>query len=85
MVAMDGVKEADARMGLASTMGYFIGRWEGATGRKFEDGLTPAYVNDTGKNITQYKQQCAEIMRSYGQRLQDWGAAMQKADAAAKK
>jgi hypothetical protein len=72
------IKDAEAQKGLEYAMTYFVGRFEGSTGRKFEDVATVDYVNKLVPEIESLRQPCSERMKSFGERLTAWGAALQK-------
>lgn len=71
-------------MGVAAGFSYFIGRWEAATGRKFEEGVTPEYVTQTAQHLTEYNQECGNRMKVLGQRMTAWGKTLQETTAAGK-
>lgn len=85
MVVTDKIKDANVRLGLAASMSYFLGLWEGTTGLKFEDEMTPDFVGDTALNLGKYNEQCGSDMKDYGERLQSWGQVLQEAGKAAGK
>lgn len=84
MLLGGSMKDEQRKTGVAAGFSYFIGRWEGATGRKFEEALTPEYAIETAKNLDAYRSECGGRMTDFGQRLMTWGKALQEKAASAK-
>ncbi|MFM5955342.1 MAG: hypothetical protein ACKOPE_13700 [Novosphingobium sp.] len=76
--------KGEQQAGFGIGMGYFIGRWESVTGQRFEDGLTPEYLEDTAANITKYNKECGERLIMFGGRMRDWGKKLQEIGASKK-
>ncbi|WP_067787298.1 hypothetical protein [Paraurantiacibacter namhicola] len=72
----DDEKTANA-FGLAMT--YFIGRYEGATGRDIAKDLTPEIVMDAAGNMEATTEFCAARMESLGRRMEGLGTALKAA------
>lgn len=66
------------KVGGAAGLTYFLGRWEAATGRRFEDALTPEYLTETAENISSYNKDCGGRLTVFGGRMQEWGQNLQK-------
>ncbi|MBA4164748.1 MAG: hypothetical protein C0510_08990 [Erythrobacter sp.] len=81
---MAGQMPDDQRAGVAAGLSYFLGRWEAATGKRFEDALTPEYLLETAGSILTYNMECGARMQAFGVRMQTWGEALKKAGEAAK-
>ncbi|MEY4951767.1 MAG: hypothetical protein RL299_191 [Pseudomonadota bacterium] len=77
-------KDERQTTGFAAGFSYFIGRWEGATGRNFEEALTPEYVMETSKSLGTYQKECSVRMVSFGDRLIVLGRGIQEKAASAK-
>ena len=56
---------------------WFIGRYEGATGRRFDEVLTAGDVEKYGRDMDKLNQLCLPLMLSIGDRMESWGAKMQ--------
>lgn len=65
--------------GFGLIMTWFIGRWEGATGRKFEEGMTPEYIVSITPRLDQIGEQCITRMVDFGDRMSAWGSKLEKA------
>ena len=52
---------------------YFIGHYEGATGRSIADGQDLAAAMAIVNDLDAVTQMCSEHMLAYGQRMIDWG------------
>ncbi|HSQ96358.1 MAG TPA: hypothetical protein VLM18_09750 [Croceibacterium sp.] len=63
---------------LTSGLTLFLGRYEAETGKKFEEGLTPEYLTRIGPELSGVETHCRARVRDMGQRLVDWGQALQK-------
>jgi hypothetical protein len=77
MMAGDNQKDKELANSLSIVLAYFIGRWEGATGKRFEQGLTADYINGNGAQIEGAKDECVPRMMDLGSRLTTWGNALQ--------
>jgi hypothetical protein len=70
-------KTEKEKLGLTLLMTYFIGRWEGATGRSIEDGLTSTYLSANLAKIDGVNADCMARASEFGQRLQLVGNRLQ--------
>ncbi|HEX4848852.1 MAG TPA: hypothetical protein VFV30_11965 [Novosphingobium sp.] len=61
---------------MAMAMFYYIGRWEAATGRPLEAGLTPKFVADNYKAISTAGPTCQGRMLELAKRMQVAGQAL---------
>lgn len=64
-------------VGLTVLMTYFIGRWEGATGRSIEEGLTFSYLSANLAKVEGANAECMARAGEFGQRLQLVGNRLQ--------
>ncbi|MFM6931933.1 MAG: hypothetical protein ACKOUT_06800 [Novosphingobium sp.] len=77
MMAGTNQKDKELSTSLSLVLAYFIGRWEGATGKRFEQGLTADYINGNGAAIEGAKDECVPRMMDLGPRLTTWGNVLQ--------
>jgi hypothetical protein len=63
-------KTEKEKYGLTLLMTYFIGRWEGTTGRSIEEGLTLDYLSANLTKLEAASPDCMARASSFGQRLQ---------------
>ncbi len=76
---MAGTNQKDKELAnsLSIVLAYFIGRWEGATGKPFEQGLTADYINGNSAAIEGAKDECLPRMMDLGTRMTTWGNVLQ--------
>jgi len=70
--------ELERAMGYALT--YWIGRFEGMTGRHFDDVATVDFVKGTIGELEGLRATCAPQMQEMGGRLQIWGNLLQNSE-----
>ena len=70
-------KTEKEKVGLTVLMTYFIGRWEGATGRSIDEGLTFVYLSANIAKIEGANADCLTRSGEFGQRLQQVGNRLQ--------
>ena len=70
-------KTEKEKVGLTVLMTYFVGRWEGATGRSIDEGLTFAYLTNNLAKIEGADAACMVRAGEFGQRLQLVGKRLQ--------
>jgi hypothetical protein len=73
-------KTEKEKLGLTLLMTFFIGRWEGATGRSIEEGLTLDYLTANLTRLEGANPDCMERARAFGQRLQQVGNRLKNQD-----
>ena len=71
--------DAETRNGIIFSMLYFIGRWEGTTGRRIEVVMTERALTDAARRSTQLTDKCATKMMDFGNRLDKLGSRLEKA------
>ncbi|MBK6800841.1 hypothetical protein [Novosphingobium sp.] len=71
--------DAETRNGILYSMLYFIGRWEGATGRKIEVVMTERALTDAAARSDTLAGKCAARMMDFGDRLDKLGSRLEKA------
>jgi len=64
-------------------MNYFIGRYEGLTGLPFEEAMTEATLalDEDPELLVSLTETCVPRMESFGNRLTEWGNAMEDLEA----
>ncbi len=70
-------KTEKEKVGLTVLMTYFIGQWEGATGRSIDEGLTFGYLTSNIAKIEGADAACMARASAFGQRLQLVGNRLQ--------
>lgn len=76
--ATSRAKTEKEKIGLTLLMTYFIGRWEGATGRTIDEGLTIEFVSANFAKLLGANADCLKRSGEFGQRLQLVGSRLQK-------
>ena len=76
--------KAESQRPLSMALTWFIGHYEGETGKKFEDALTSDYINRVGPELGTAEKGCTERAQQMGDRLTAWGQKMQASAAAEK-
>ncbi len=71
--------DTETRNGILFSMLYFIGRWEGATGRKIEVVMTERAITDAALRSDELAGKCASKMMEFGNRLDKLGSRLEKA------
>jgi hypothetical protein len=69
--------EPEAATAFAVTLAWFLARYEGATGKRFEEAMTPEYLNRLEPELPAIQAACLPRMQEMGERLSDWGAVLQ--------
>jgi hypothetical protein len=74
-----GVKkdDPDVAAGFGMALAWFVARYEGATGKRFEDALSAEYVDSLAPDLTTIEQSCLPRMQEMGQRFTEWGTKLQ--------
>lgn len=63
----------------ALMMTYFIGRYEGATGRDISEDMTPAFVVEVGNDMEATSELCLVKMEDLGTRMEGLGTTLMEA------
>ncbi|HWK41160.1 MAG TPA: hypothetical protein VNR60_04450 [Croceibacterium sp.] len=79
MVLGNNQDNAQVAVGFSMAVGWFSALYEGATGKRFEDTMTPEYVTSLVPDIEAIENGCKPRMQEMGQRFSDWGAKLQEA------
>ncbi|MBN9506944.1 MAG: hypothetical protein J0I69_13045 [Altererythrobacter sp.] len=75
--ALSGVvTDQDTSAGLRFALSYFVGQYEGATGRSIKDGHDEASVTEVARNPNAFSARCQEHITQFGTRMRDWGAVL---------
>jgi len=69
--------EDESKNAFTYVLTWFIGRYEGSTGKRFDNVLTAADVEKYGRDMDTLNQLCLPLMLDIGDRMEDWGAKMQ--------
>lgn len=74
-----GLKKDDPQVASAFGMAlaWFVARYEGATGKRFEDAMTAEYLNGLTPELTAIEQTCQPRMQEMGARFTAWGTKLQ--------
>jgi hypothetical protein len=74
-----GLKKDDPEIASAFGMAlaWFVARYEGATGKRFEDAMTTEYLNGLTPELVAIEQTCQPRMREMGERFTAWGTRLQ--------
>lgn len=56
---------------------YFVGYYEGRTGRTIAEGNNVAAAIEVEGNLAEVTEKCADLMAGYGERMTAWGASME--------
>ena len=76
MVATAAPEDAQASQGLGYTMTWFIGRYEGRTGRKLDESWNTTAVDAVVADMAGHAELCLPLMEDLGARLTSWGEAI---------
>ena len=71
--------DPEASSGLGMALAWFIARYEGATGKPFEEAMTVEYLNSLTPELEGIEQACAPRMQEMGERFSVWGNKLQAA------
>jgi hypothetical protein len=72
-VAFEGQEEAAA---FTYAFNFFVGRYEGLTGRGIDEGVDEALVLEAAESIEALDPICSAHMEAYGERMVDFGEAI---------
>lgn len=76
-VSAEIVDDPETQQALMFATNYFVGHYEGATGRSIAGGDDRAAAEQLVLNLEQVTQMCSAHMEAYGLRMTDWGAALE--------
>jgi hypothetical protein len=76
-VSAEIVDDPDTQQALMFATNYFVGHYEGATGRSIAGGDDRAAAEQLVLNLEQVTQMCSAHMEAYGLRMTAWGAALE--------
>lgn len=71
--------DPDVAAGFGMALAWFVARYEGATGKTFEDAMTADYLNGLTPQLEAIEQVCKPRVQEMGQRFTDWGTKLQAA------
>ncbi|MBT2133503.1 hypothetical protein KK137_04065 [Croceibacterium sp. LX-88] len=75
------VEDPEIKTAFGFAMTYWVGRFEGRTGRNFDEFATGEFVTSLEPKAEDLRERCVPEMESMGKRMQDWGQRMQDAPA----
>lgn len=70
--------DAETSQALLFAVNYFIGHYEGATGRSIAEGDDMASALQMATNMEQITEMCTGHMANYGDRMNAWGDNLQR-------
>lgn len=73
------IEDEESSTGLSMAMVWFIARYEGATGTRIEDAMTPDYIKSIGPQGEAIHAECLPRMQEMGDRLTVFGKELQAA------
>jgi hypothetical protein len=68
-----------AQQAFQLALSWFTGRYEAATGIRFEEAMTAAYITALQPDLETVDAECRPRMIEYGNRMTKWGADLQRA------
>jgi len=71
--------DPEAAAGLGMALAWFLARYEGATGKRFEEAMTAEFVDGLVPEMEAIELTCQPRMQAMGARFSDWGAKLQQA------
>ncbi|KRA83138.1 hypothetical protein ASD76_03440 [Altererythrobacter sp. Root672] len=76
-VVSGSVDDPDLKSAFGFALSYWVGRFEGRTGKNFDDFATVEFVTSLEPKVEALRQRCVPEMEAMGKRMQDWGQRMQ--------
>ncbi len=76
-MAAGSTTDKDALLGIGTTMGYFVGRYEMAVGQDIDEAMMVRTPQITSDKLPELQQVCQARMRKFGERLVVLGQRMQ--------
>lgn len=77
-MALGANERQEAATAFSMALVWFLGRYEAATGRRYEEALTPDYVQSLVPDIEAIELECQPRMREMGLRLEGWGRTLEE-------
>ncbi len=72
---------ADDEKSFSFVMTWFVGLYEGASGRKFDGSATERDIAEAQDHMPELNGICVPLMQDFGERLQTWGGRVEAAEA----
>lgn len=74
-----GINQDDPEVatGFGMALAWFVARYEGATGKPFEQAMTAEFLDSLAPELEVIEQACQPRMQEMGARFSDWGAQLQ--------
>ena len=72
------VEDPTAQQAFQLALSWFTGRYEAATGIRFEDAMTAEYITTLQAEMEAVDAECRPRMIDYGNRMTKWGADLQQ-------
>jgi hypothetical protein len=72
------VDDPDSQQALMMATNYFVGHFEGATGRSIAQGEDRAAAEQVVLNLEATTQVCTAHMQAYSERMGQWGALLEQ-------
>ena len=69
---------AEIANGLSMALAWFLARYEGATGKTFEQAMTAEYLEALGPQLQDVEKGCLSRVQEMGSRLSVWGQRLQE-------
>ncbi len=71
---------ADGERSFSFVMTWFVGLYEGASGRKFDSVASATDIEKAMGRMAELNGICVPLMQDFGERLQSWGGAVEAAE-----
>lgn len=72
-------EDPEVASGLGMALAWFTARYEGATGKPFEEAMTAEYLEALTPELEAIGQACAPRMQEIGERFSNWGSKLEAA------
>jgi hypothetical protein len=73
------IEDPAAQQAFQLALSWFTGRYEAATGIRFEKAMTAEYITALQPEMEAVDAECRPRMIEYGNRMTEWGASLQQA------
>lgn len=70
------VPDEETKVGLLYALSYFVGQYEGASGRSIKDGHDEALITEVARYPDAFTARCQGHMAQYGARMIEWGTTL---------